>query len=461
MVTDSGSTPAGRPDRDPAPDGEPSPDSDADAAPGTSPADTPPVADTSPDPEPADPAAARPEWEPAVLALAASLRGDGGEQWKPGEEEMRRRELRQSRRSLTYNRITAVSAALAAVAAAAAAGIGGWAVKVAQDGNERQTVEARFSDSIRSIGSDTPTERIAGFIMLRRNVEQRLRHADQDGDPSETVLLYGTAVEVLASYLKSVPRQPDPPAAAVPAAPTVDPAVVDPAADGLGAADVPVAPPTPAAPAPGPATPGQPTPPSPTERQYAAKQLANLLGPTNRRLVLRYATLPLGISVDLASADLHGTQMAGVDFSWLSGKYFAAVDLRAATLTRSRWGDAFLGGALLQCANLGDARLNDDDEGAPKELAEIIGADLNQAHLEGANLAGADLRKANLVGAHLDGADITGARLDGADLTGAHLDGVLGRDASGLVVPAGGPTDGRRYNKIACGRSARIPGFGG
>ena len=54
-----------------------------------------------------------------------------------------------------------------------------------------------------------------------------------------------------------------------------------------------------------------------------------------------------------------------------------------------------------------------------KNLANLIGSDLEGTDLREANLQGAWLRRAKLQLAHLEGADLTGTNLQGADLNNA------------------------------------------
>lgn len=112
---------------------------------------------------------------------------------------------------------------------------------------------------------------------------------------------------------------------------------------------------------------------------------------------------------NLASQDLSGYRLAGVDF--------AGCDLFRADLSGADLADAHLGSANLVEASLSGANLRG---------ADLSSANLSSANLSGANLRGADLIKANFTGADLSGADLGAAylaysSLRGADLTEADL----------------------------------------
>lgn len=373
-------------------------------------------------------------WEAAVGRLADAL---SDQSWKPDERELRRQEVRTSRISLGLNALTTVATAIAAVAAAMAAYYAGSAVNVARTAIDRQTLESRFSDAVQAVGSDQPAGRVAGFIMLRRNVEQRLNQAEDSADPSDSVTFYDTALDVIENYLKTAP------APSGGSGSTSVPTPAGPVSSPAPAVGVPPAVPATAAPAPTPST----RPAVPQDRIYAAGQLKALLAEADRDLVRRYSAGPPRVYVDLSNAELFGVSWPDIDFSWLSGKYLAQIDLRGANLTSSKWGNAGLGGALLQCANLHRASLNDEqNERMPPPLAKH--ANLIGANLRGADLSGADLRNADLSGADVTGAHIDGARLDGAILTGVAWEQAIGRDASGRVTtsqPSGPP-----YDKDGC-----------
>ena len=123
------------------------------------------------------------------------------------------------------------------------------------------------------------------------------------------------------------------------------------------------------------------------------------------------------------------------------GAYLGGANLRGANL-----GDAYLGGANLRGANLGDANLGG---------AYLGGANLGGANLGGANLRGANLGDANLGGANLGGANLGGAYLGGANLRGAYLRGANLGDADKitsvddilLIGPIGSRAD---YTHIYC-----------
>lgn len=325
--------------------------------------------------------------------------------WKDGERALREQEVGNSTRSVKFSRWTTIATAVAAAAAATAAYFAGDAVNVAQNAIDRQTKEARFAAAVEAIGGEQSAERVAGFTMLRRNVEDRLDSARDADDHLDALNLYRATLDVFETYLKSSPATngvTPSPTVAVSSGPTI-------------AAN------------PAPVVRGHGRPSIPEDRSYAAVQLAGLLNADNQELVHKF-NRDRAVSIDLSNAELYGQSWSRVDFSWLSGKFFTSIDLRGADLDSSHWGSATLPSAFLQCANLAGARFNNDGQGSP-----FKGANLHGARLAGANLRNADLRGADLVGADFTGAHIDGARLDGAKFDAGSLQKALGRDAGGLV----------------------------
>jgi uncharacterized protein YjbI with pentapeptide repeats len=153
---------------------------------------------------------------------------------------------------------------------------------------------------------------------------------------------------------------------------------------------------------------------------YVAQQLAGLLNEENEKLLHKFNNTR-SVSVDLSNVNLSGENWPKIDFSWLGGSYLYGIDLRDATLTGSKWGNATLATASLQCANLANSKFNKLDKDN-----KLIPATLRGAHLQHANLQNADLRSADLTDADLTGAYIDGARFDGAQLDGAVTNGVIG-----------------------------------
>ncbi len=114
--------------------------------------------------------------------------------------------------------------------------------------------------------------------------------------------------------------------------------------------------------------------------------------------------------------------------------YSKTLDLKFAQLQRADLRDAELD-AELQGANLTGAQLQEVGlrgaqlQGAHLWSAQLQGVDLRGAQLQGAGLAGAQLQRVDLLSAQLQGANLMGAQLQGANLRFAQLQGVDLRDA--------------------------------
>jgi hypothetical protein len=293
----------------------------------------------------------------------------GQDQWKPEELELRKRELKQARHAVQAQVAIAVCALVATMVAAYVAIQAAEAVKVAAKGIEQQADAARLSTAISAIGADQAAERVAGFGLLRRHVQDRVNASETPEERLDAYNLYTNALDVLELYLRN------PPQAATEAA-------KEPAA-GLGF--------------------GRPS--IPYDNKYAARELQSLmrLKPEIVKLQHSFEDEPPAPTVDLTEVQLTQQSWEGIDFAWLGGHYFPGIDLRGANLKNSIWGASWLVGAHLQCANL---------EGA---------------NLRGANLLGADLR-----GAYLKNTDFTEAKLEGVMLEGATLSETKGSETKGL-----------------------------
>jgi uncharacterized protein YjbI with pentapeptide repeats len=97
------------------------------------------------------------------------------------------------------------------------------------------------------------------------------------------------------------------------------------------------------------------------------------------------------------------------------------VQLQGAKLDHAQLQGASFLGAKLQGASLVHAKL----QGATLDLAQLQGADLGGAQLQGASLRGAALQGASLNVTQLQGASLPGAELMGAWLIGAKLQGTV------------------------------------
>jgi Pentapeptide repeats (8 copies) len=280
----------------------------------------------------------------------------GHDPWIIEERQLRRDEVDNARQAVKAQKLVGFCAVLATAIAAFAAWQAAEAVRASAKGIEQQGRADRLSAAISSIGGDQAAQRVGGFALLRRHVEDRVNTSETPEERLDAYNLYTTALDVLETYLRN------PPEASTEAAkePT----------SGLGF--------------------GRPH--IPYDNKYAAGELRSLmrLKPQIEKFWNSFEVKPPRPSVDLFEVQLFQQSWEGIDFAWLGAHYFAGIDLRGANLKDSDWGASWLVGAHLQCANL---------EGAD---------------LRGANLIGADLR-----GAHLYYADFTGAKLDKVQLDGA------------------------------------------
>jgi uncharacterized protein YjbI with pentapeptide repeats len=129
-----------------------------------------------------------------------------------------------------------------------------------------------------------------------------------------------------------------------------------------------------------------------------------------------------GLKVSLAGADLEDANLDGVNIS--------NTNLTGARLVRSK-----LKGANLAASNFGSIDVKDDIRNrvnitwrlhaAPKQPANLSGADLRKAYLVEADLRGADLTGADLRGAIFGTSFVDGHISNGAKLEGANLSGIL------------------------------------
>jgi Pentapeptide repeats (8 copies) len=320
------------------------------------------------------------------------------------EEETRREEIRYQRHghwaglvALFVGSITAGAAVFAAWQAAAA-------VSTAQEAVLRSSREQRLTNGIEAMGGDSPAQRIAGISLMRRSVSNELlRVTDPDTDDSDA--LDRDRKEAMAAYLATVDALENYVGQWRPARDRDE-------------YDV------------------------PKDVFYAAKELNQLLDPD---LGARVADMHGTVGVDLSLAQLTGVNWKGIDLSWLDGHWLPGIDLRAATLTKSRWGTSSLEDAHLQCANLeGASMANPDSTEEVLPGTSLLHADLRGANLTDADLRGADLRWARLGGADLTGVDLTGAMMWGADLTATTVEAGQLEGAHGVdhTTRAFGPARG-------------------
>jgi uncharacterized protein YjbI with pentapeptide repeats len=279
-------------------------------------------------------------------------------------------------------------------------------VEQAQAESERAASEARYASAVQALGGDMAVQRVAGFTMMSRNIEDRLRSADDARSGSDALNLYRGTLDVFENYLKFPPAQ---------AAPSEEAKATAERRFGTGRGVT-------------------------QDQIYAAGQFRALLNSEIQELVLSLDSAP-DVRVDLAGAPLYGLSLAGIDFAWLDVKYFVAMDVRGSNLQGSTWGRAALGSARMQCANL---------ESTKSRNTDLRGADLHGASLMHANLRGADLRDADLRGADLTGAYVQGAQLGGAQLDGAITQDLVGESADRPEVSGAAEADVPAFGVDRC-----------
>lgn len=286
------------------------------------------------------------------------------EPWKPGELDLRQREVdaalsnAKTQRSLSRLQVISAVISLIAVAAAVFAAYQGYkAVRQSAASNAQQAknnvtqAEAnQVSTAVNALGSNDSAERVAGLLLLRMNAISEISpRPSSSADREKAYNNYVMSLLVLAYYINNYSLK-----------------FIHGNADfGLGYGS-------------------PPAPGTPLDITQAADEIRILLYEKRAAEALDGGLAP---ALDLAHDELYKQSWNGVNFSWLSGKFFAHIDLRGSYLIKSGWRKAFLEGAYLQCADL--------------------------AH---ANFRGADLRHADLRGADIQGADFTGAHLAGAQI---------------------------------------------
>lgn len=151
--------------------------------------------------------------------------------------------------------------------------------------------------------------------------------------------------------------------------------------------------------------------------------VADRLPPVGHRACADLRGLDL-LQADLAGADLHGSNLAGVR---LTQADLMGADLRGADLRGAVLGQADLTGADLQGANLTGAYLVQADlTDADLRGAVLTDAKAIQVVLNGADLRGADLRGVMMPQASLDGADLRAADVTGAEMSQAETGNAIG-----------------------------------
>jgi hypothetical protein len=278
--------------------------------------------------------------------------------WKHQELELRQQEVRTQRTSKNIQVFLSFVSIVTVTVAVIAAYEGVQALRITSDNNAVQANENQLSTAVSALGSSDAAERVAGLELLRRNAsEQVLQPLGISTGKEEAYDAYGTALVVLANYIHGYSQKS-----------IAAPKNAGKFGFGYG-------------------TPAGGT--YPLDVEYAANEISRLLA-------LHHAVKALGIghvpSLDLSHDELFGLYWPGVDFSWLSGKFFTGIDLREADLAKSKWIRASLTYAYLQCANL---------KGANFRGADLRGADLRGANVQGANFKGTHLtgkQKADLYG---------------------------------------------------------------
>jgi hypothetical protein len=262
------------------------------------------------------------------------------------ERRLRRDEVTFIRRGVWAQVVVLAVAVLATGIATYAAVQSARSVEVSSEGSDRQAHESRLAAALSSINSDEYRSRAAGYGLLRRNVERRIRSADTEAERGDAADTYVFAVDLFITYIRVQPASTD----------------------------------------------IRSTSDSERETSTLAFQLAKLI---ELYPDVRAAAPDLSFGLELNEIPFGPVSWPGVDLSGLTFASFNGADLRNANLAGSNLTGVSMDHASLECANLAGATLID---------AGFVEADLRGADLSGADLRGANLKNVNLEGAIWDDA---------------------------------------------------------
>jgi uncharacterized protein YjbI with pentapeptide repeats len=312
--------------------------------------------------------------------------------WKPEELSLRKKEIHNLRQAGLAQALASLATVAAVVVALYVALQGQQSLKNATQYNLQQAQDNQFSKALTSLGSSDTTERIAGLVLLRLNVANRLTpESSAVFGKKNAYSYYTTALEIFSGYLNSHGRE-----------------FLASVGSGHGMQSF------------GPGYGTLPPPGFSLDIQYAIDEVRDMLNLRKQVGALTHGTP----AFDIANDELYQKNLSGMNFSWIIA-YMPGIDLRGTDMEKVHFGrQDDLKHSYLQCADLSGA--------------DLKGAHMQNADLRGADLAGADLQGTRLGGAHLQGADVNGANFSRARVSGAELKGMYGK-AIGLplgVVPS-------------------------
>jgi hypothetical protein len=276
------------------------------------------------------------------------------EGWKPGELELRRREVAIAERTTRSQKwvqlaqvLSVVVALFSTLVALLSARQSNQATQAAAQASRQQTAESQLTSAISSLGVGNSTARTARILLIERDIRGIMSlPLSSSGESQDAYSDFETTFGALSVYISSYTG-------------------ANTLTFGRGY--------------------GIPSRGVPLDITYAADALHQLLSMGSRVREVA-STLNTGQpAIDLSNDELIGQPWVGVDFSWIFA-YMVGIDLRGADLATSHWSQhADLSHSYLQCADL--------------EGADFRGANLTYADLRGANVQGADFRGAHIAGA--------------------------------------------------------------
>lgn len=278
------------------------------------------------------------------------------EGWKPGELDLRRREVAAAERTTRSQKwvqlaqvLSVVVALSSTVVALVAARQSNEATQSAAQLSAQQAAESQLTSAIGSLDVGSSSVRITQMLLIERDVTGIMSLPFSTNEEEQDAYSdYTTSLQALTVYLDShTPARTS----------SFGPGYGTPPASGL-----------------------------PGDLSYAANTLHDLIDMGNAQNISStlHATPPI---VNLSRVTLFNELLPGTNLSWVISDLTGA-DLRGAILEFSSFSlTSNLEFSYLQCADLQGA----DFRGADLAYADLRGADVDNANFSGANLTGARL----------------------------------------------------------------------
>jgi hypothetical protein len=322
------------------------------------------------------------------------------EGWKPGELELRNREVAAAERTTRSQRwvqlvqALAVAAALASTfVAAVAARQSNEAAQAAAQASALQNNDSQLTSAISSLDVGDSTVRAARMLLIGKEITGIMTLTLPTSEARQDAYSdYTTTLQALSVLIRT----------------QTTPATQE---FGLGY--------------------GTPPPSGISiDIQYADYAIVRMLELSEQVSALS----DVRPALDLSNGELYQQNLSGMNLSWINA-FMVGIDLRGTAMESvdlSSRDD--LASSHLQCTDLRDAHLQ--------------GADLEYANLSGADLAGADLQGTDLAGANLEGADVARANFSGARDGHAKLTAMYG---TAIGLPPGVVTStAQPFSQLSC-----------